>query len=322
MQTPGNLLPYFAENNFLYDLGEIGELALPQGQYSSRLLESISYQGKLWGVPLSAALACDFYDLKQSDFLREVFAARSFWDYWEGIADKNGARSGGGGAMTFLRRHLFHFFAMAGADATCSYDAMKRFDTQGQVDFVEKFEKYIRTPGIFYQTLEGSAEAVPYIKHLLDSLAQGEFFILPGNSVYLADIMSQSHTLRYGIVPACTEKGGAPVIDVNLNAISHYSPYPEECLRLLEYLGSYEVQKYFAEHGRPVANVRALEHLQIPGLDQFSLGNLRDGLAKGGGALLFRQAYLRLLVHGGLPRDDQVADRKDLRGGDARHLAA
>ncbi len=282
VQIPGNLLPYYAGNGFLYRLGEIGPLEIADDQYTEGLLRSISWQGRLWGVPVSASLYCDFYDLRMTGFLGDALGAGGFWNRWDRIAEKSvGIASGSGRAMTFLHRHLFHLLVMAGADATCSYDKMRRFSSKGHVRFVERFERYIRKPGVFYQKIEGSAEYVPYIEKLLDRLSKGDFFILPGTSVFLSDIMQGRRRLRHGIMPAATEAGGSPVLETNLNVISHYTSYPEECLQILRYLASFETQKRFAENGRTVCNIRALEHLRIAGLDSFSLGNLRDGLSRG-----------------------------------------
>jgi hypothetical protein len=115
----------------------------------------------------------------------------------------------------------------------------------------------------------------------MNSFAKGEIYLLPGDSTFIADVMNQNCPFKYGIAPIFTEKNGVPVVYVNLNSISFYSKYPEECLNVLEYLGSYKIQKYFAENGRPVTNIKALKHLNIQNIDKFSRNNLCDGLAQG-----------------------------------------
>ncbi|MDD5598638.1 MAG: extracellular solute-binding protein [Victivallaceae bacterium] len=268
LQLPAFLLPAFANSGSLLPLEDAGELKFSKDEFYDGFLNSTVYQGKTYGVPVIGAAVCQFYNKNYEHLVKNLFPLEGFWQYMEKLeflseqSDFSGLKS-----LLINSNSLFIFFLAVKAKIIPSYDEMKTFDDPAYLEFIRRFEKYFTAEKIFCPGIDVHSD------YGIKEFSKGKAPILMGNTCWMSEIHSQC-PFEWGIIPQSAEAEGAVQIATNLNAISAFTSYPEECLDILKYLASCEPQRFLAENGRLVANREACASLRAPGLDEPSRGNI------------------------------------------------
>ncbi len=274
-QIPAFLLPWFVKRRYLFDLQELGGLELPEDDFYPGLIESAVFRGKIYGVPLISATVCQFYNKKYADSLDDCFAAHGFWDYMNRLKRLVETRQFSGcESIVANADSLFVFFLLSKLDKCNSYDEIKTFSSCDYYSFMKRFESFFRDSRIFHPDVEIHSLTA------INTFTAGKTPILMGNSCWMPRLQDTC-PFEFGIVPQFAEVEGFSALATNLNVLSAFTPYPEECLAVLRYLKDCTAQKYLAEKGRIVANQRANDSLRIAGLDKQSHAHIRAALKKG-----------------------------------------
>jgi maltose-binding protein MalE len=253
------------ESGFLFDPVELGGIELPFEFFYDGFIQGASYDGNIYGVPVVIAGICQYYNKKYEPMLKDLFSASGFWDYMERLARvSEEVKTIGFESMIANAESLFALSMLASFDGVPSYDNMKNFESAEFSKFIRRFERYFTDERIFLRGVDF---------HTADALMQfleGKTPILMGNASWMAQIVEKS-PFEAGIMPQFIEKSGVRQIASNINSISAWTPYPEECFEILKYLSGYEAQKILAENGRPVANLKANKHLKFKRFDDKAL---------------------------------------------------
>ena len=120
-----------------------------------------------------------------------------------------------------------------------------------------------------------------------------------GNTCWIPKIVDKCR-FEVGILPQVREKDGALQVAANLNVISSSTPYPEECLSILNYLAESKPQQLLAKNGRPVANIKANKSLEIKGFDKKATDETMQSFANGRviqSADPYIEEYIRTIIN-------------------------
>lgn len=263
-QIPLDRLQAYVESGYLFQPDRAGRLEFPEEDFFSPIYRAANCNGSVWGVPLAANANCLFYGPSFGKLADLLSQSESLWDFLESLEELG---KPAGGAESFIANDflLTDFLALCPEcfeKGEISYDDLP--STPGFSKLARRFGKYYGNRNIFHPSVnEGSYIAMPF-------LMKGRSAMSFGSSAWIPDFQQKG----WGIAPIPAARGGGANINAVLNVISSFTSFPVESLRLLNYLADFEVQKFFAEHGRCVCHRRACERLKIRDLDSHSCSNL------------------------------------------------
>lgn len=267
-QIPQDSLPFFADAGFILPPEDAGALDFQKNDFFKVFHDSSVYGKTVWGIPTTVSSSTLFINRRYSDFTDSFLPVKGFWNFLEKLEERIDDLPGD------IKSFIANGYTISGFLANCpgkismeDFSSGNFLESPCFLDFIRRFEKYYRNCRIFHPDGHG-VSGDPYLNFIA-----GRSLMALGNSTWISNF-NKSKFRNWGIIPEPVEPGGYSRLNSVMNVISAFTYYPAESLEFLNYLGSYEAQKYFAEIGRPVANRKACSDLSITGLDGISRTNL------------------------------------------------
>jgi DNA-binding transcriptional regulator YhcF (GntR family) len=303
-QIPASLLPHFVNKEVLFNFSETEDVALNENEFFTELLKAASYKGKRWGIPLISASNCNYFNREFESPLKPLSEANGFWESMEIlelVARKNNVPE----ALVINTNPMFLLMRLAGLDCAWNWTDIEKLEDESFYIFLERFRQYYQNSSIFFNK-NSEYTSTPY----QDFFNRNGHLIL-GSSCWLPNIY-QSSPFPWGITQNIREKNANSQIITMLNVISSKSSYPFECAEILKYLGTYEVQNYFAQNGRIVANKKAFRNFHLNGTDNNSIKNVICDAMENGKVESIEKPQLAQYLMGTINYDFQKWQRKEL----------
>ncbi|MBF0244582.1 MAG: GntR family transcriptional regulator [Planctomycetes bacterium] len=267
LQITAGHMPYFAKKGLLFDLNELSQFKLPEGEFYEGFRAAADYDGKDWGVPLVAAVNCLFFDKQMEDSLSRALKAEKLWGFMSEL-DQNFQNNNR--PMLINGHPPFSFFLAAMGkrrDRTTCEDILNDDDLEA---FLQKFERYFLNHRLFYH------DPASFHSHY-SAFFQEKGAMMTGLSCWMPSLI-ENCPFDCGVAPQPVEPSGFIPCYAVVNCISAFSQYPKECMEILKHLACYETQRSFAEKGRMVAHRRACSHLNMPHIDDKATQKLVESL--------------------------------------------
>jgi DNA-binding transcriptional regulator YhcF (GntR family)/ABC-type glycerol-3-phosphate transport system substrate-binding protein len=262
VQIHSYLLPYYIKQKIIFPPSELGTLKLDKQAYYIPFIEGSEFNGQLWGVPMAASTTCLFYNCEYEQQLEKINSINGLWNglnFFEKLSATSPLPICAGNHSIYI------FKMMAGTGKYNDYDEVFNFDKQF-TDFLHSFEKFYLNPEIF--------PPPPLENHdMPSSFFTGSGMTVFGAASWTSDFMKQC-TFKWGFLPNLLEPNGAAQAHTNLNCISNTTPYPEECLEIINYLGQPETQKILSSYGRLTASREANQEIKWNNFNYDTLNNL------------------------------------------------
>lgn len=235
-----------------------GDLELDGGDFFTPVYEAACHDGVPWGIPLALSCNCMFYNRKWQNLVRSANEEGGFWSFLERLA-KSPLPSG---LEAFVANNhvVSELFRLASPVLRhCDADIDAFIDSPEFPDFIMRLDKYYRNPKIFHPMVkEGCGDSI-------QNLADGRSAMAFGNSSWMS-ILHHLHARDWDITEEPHETGTIQRTAGVLCSISSLTCHPEECLSLLNHLGSTGTQRTFALKGKPVARRDSCAELRLEGL--------------------------------------------------------
>jgi DNA-binding transcriptional regulator YhcF (GntR family) len=266
-QLPLSFVQSLAKKEKLFfNPADIGGLKHSEDDYFQNLIEPLKIDGQLYGYPLMASGDCLYYNKKYEEFVKGIFPVVDFWDFLEKCRELSTKLPKEIDALISNNHTLFELIPMGIRTKIKDYKDLIDFNLPEYRDFILKFEPYYHDSKLFYPECDVAG---------LDALRlffSEKVIFMFGNSCWLPSFKNMN--ILWGVMPEPLELPENVMQNGLGEVISKYTPYPQECADFMEYLGSFEVQKPFAEEGRLIAHKKASEYFSFPGLDEVSTANL------------------------------------------------
>lgn len=272
LQIPSDRLSEFAETGLLFDIEGNGEkLDINKHDFFPGFMKVCYHKDKLWGTPSSAGTNCFFYNTKYSELLQPLTKNMQLKEYLE-TCQKISRKLP---KETALTTNWTPSFILKLLDTGVNVTPGGIFD-EGNIKklkaTLQDLAPYLLDRKIFYlpPVLENRQESRMY-----DFLSE-RTVMTQGSSSWLYTFDYQK-PFTWGILPLPQIPHGNG--SLYMQVISNYTLFPLECIDMLNYLGSSEVQSLFAENGCIIAHRQASKKLKIPGFENGSLSLLNMTIA-------------------------------------------
>ena len=265
-QIPIYLLPFFVESGLLFDLDEIGEIPFSSADFYDSIIQASYYKNKIYGVPIITSIIVQFYNKKYEKRIKDFFPIRGFWNYMEKLeAYSKKIKDKDYDFLITNTESLFTLSMLTKAKENPSYEDKKKFNSPDFVQFIERFQKYYTNTQIFDCEID--------FRIALNRFLNGKSILFTASTSSIPEILEKC-PFQLKMMPQVIEPEGARRLDGNLTVISASTPFPEECLDILNYFSQYETQLFLAQNGRFVAHKKANESLVIKGLEQKNITDI------------------------------------------------
>jgi len=150
----------------------------------------------------------------------------------------------------------------------------KVFESPELLDFLKKIERYLYNGRIFDRDIFRDSD---HAKTVSRNLSAG-YYAMAWHKTSI--LQNEMYSKYWHVLPSPFGRNGMSELMGEINVISSYSYKALECLALINYMGSREVQLSLSGEGVPVAHREACENLKC-GLEKDSIGNLIEYLKTG-----------------------------------------
>ncbi len=268
-------LPIWADSGILLDPSTIGTLDFSADDFFKPFHDACSYNGIQWGIPLEARAVCLFCNGDQMSLADEIFPVMDLFDFLEKVEKMAGEE--GFKAQKFILNSssiMDFFYFSRGQGYGRDFFNGRVFGSPELLDFMKKIEKYLCDGRIFDRDIFKDPD---HGKTVSRNLAAGSYAMVLHKTSILRD---ETYSKYWHVLPSLFGRHGTSELMGEVNVISSYSYKSLECLALINYLGSREVQLSLSAEGVLVAHREACENLRCS-LDRDSVGNMLEYLKTG-----------------------------------------
>ncbi len=266
MQIPSERLESFASQDVLFDIeGNNEKLELDEQKFFPNYIKACYYDDKLWGTPSSAGVRCLFYNSNYSDLLQPLNDNMQPWDYLK-ACNKVSKKIPAGIALNANLPISFILGLFADGKNMDPENIVLNRNFEKLKEIIHNFAPYLHNRRIFYAppVMEDSQES------RIEDCLSNRTLTMDGSSAWLYyNDWTHQDNFSWGILPPPPSPEGNGALFMHV--ISSSTLFPLECIEVLNYLASDEVQNFFAGNGTIVAHRQASKKLKMPGIsDKFS----------------------------------------------------
>ncbi len=278
-QIKNSSLAECADKRLLFDPGKAGGIdETSWGEFYRNQRASATWNGITWGIPMIIGINCMYYRKKYAKHIMELNKVSGFWKWLENARSfmKNG-KSKISPPLFINNFHFLEMLSLAGVKSAFADDyaiSLQSLNKKDIIEFVERFEPFLHDRSIW--GISEEAYRIPALETFMQKdipLVIGSSSWLPVISKYMKDEWEMSSMFQ--------EDKGACSLSSNINVVSSGTPYPEECVEILNWLAKAETQRFWSSRGRLVANKSANSLLNLDEIDAESRKKLDVSIEKG-----------------------------------------
>lgn len=264
LQISSERLAYFADQGLLFDIeGNNEKLDINREDFFPGYIKACYHNNKIWGTPSSAGINCFFYNSSYSDLLKPLEKDMQMMEYLETCKKISQNLPSGIPLQRNLPTSFIFNLLTEGINMTPE-EVFVKGNVKKLKERLNDLVPYLRDSRIFHQLslIENCQES------RIQDVISGQIVLMQGTSAWLYTCDFQKN-FTWGILPLPQVSQGHGALFMHV--ISNNTLFPVECIEILNYLASFEVQSFFAEKGHFIAHRQAIKKLKIQDFDNESL---------------------------------------------------